>query len=126
MYHALRHHVVGVLEEFFEVRLFPMHIQGCGVGVNFVEEKRIGIVLRLQNMKEMAVRLVTHGCLGVGEDANPLDKITSAIHVYGGDFFDTPRSEWDPETFEEHPYDVEHTMRVFDESNKHLQEATQE
>ncbi len=56
--------------------------------------------------------------------SNPLDKITSAIHVYGGDFFDTPRSEWDPETFEEHPYDVEHTMLVFEESNRHLREST--
>ncbi len=55
--------------------------------------------------------------------SNPLDKITSAIHVYGGDFFDTPRSEWDPETFEEHPYDVEHTMRVFEESNRSLRES---
>lgn len=55
--------------------------------------------------------------------SNPLDKITSAIHVYGGDFFETPRSEWDPETFEEHPYDVEHTMRVFEESNRSLRES---
>ena len=58
--------------------------------------------------------------------SNPLDKITSAIHVYGGDFFDTPRSEWDPGTFEEHPYDVEHTMRLFEESNRHLKESPQE
>jgi predicted metal-dependent enzyme (double-stranded beta helix superfamily) len=55
--------------------------------------------------------------------SNPLDKLTCALHVYGGDFFDTPRSEWDPETFEEHPYDVEHTMRVFEESNKRLRES---
>jgi predicted metal-dependent enzyme (double-stranded beta helix superfamily) len=32
---------------------------------------------------------------------NPLDQITAAIHVYGGDFFSTPRSEWNPTTFEE-------------------------
>ena len=49
---------------------------------------------------------------------NPLDQITGAIHVYGGDFFATPRSEWDPKTFEEHPYDVEHTMRAFEEANE--------
>ena len=48
---------------------------------------------------------------------NPLDQITAAIHVYGGDFFATPRSEWDPATHEERPYDVEHTMRAFEESN---------
>lgn len=51
---------------------------------------------------------------------NPLDQITSAIHVYGGDFFATPRSEWDPTTFKEQPYDVEHTMRAFEESNERL------
>ena len=51
---------------------------------------------------------------------NPLDQITGAIHVYGGDFFATPRSEWDPQTFEEQPYDVAHTMRAFEESNARL------
>jgi predicted metal-dependent enzyme (double-stranded beta helix superfamily) len=51
---------------------------------------------------------------------NPLDQLTGAIHVYGGDFFGTPRSEWDPSTLEEHPYDVAHTLRVFEESNARL------
>jgi predicted metal-dependent enzyme (double-stranded beta helix superfamily) len=54
---------------------------------------------------------------------NPLDTITAAIHIYPGDFFDTPRSEWDPETYKEHPYDVEHTLRVFEESNRNISEA---
>jgi len=51
---------------------------------------------------------------------NPLDQITGAIHVYGGDFFATPRSEWDPETFEERPYDVEDTKRAFEEANERI------
>jgi len=51
---------------------------------------------------------------------NPLDQITAAIHVYGGDFFATPRSEWDPATFVEQPYDVAHTMRAFEEANERL------
>lgn len=51
---------------------------------------------------------------------NPLDQLTGAIHVYGGDFFATPRSEWDPESYEEHPYDVAATMRAFEESNERL------
>jgi len=51
---------------------------------------------------------------------NPLDRITAAIHVYGGDFFGTPRSEWDPTTFEERPYDVEDTMRAFEKANELL------
>src|SRR6185436_18865992 len=51
---------------------------------------------------------------------NPLDRITAAIHVYGGDFFATPRSEWDPVTFREQPYDVADTLRAFEESNRGL------
>ena len=51
---------------------------------------------------------------------NPLDRFTCAIHVYGGNFFATPRSEWDPKTMEEHPYDVAHTLRAFEESNARI------
>ena len=51
---------------------------------------------------------------------NPLDHITAAIHVYGGDFFATPRSEWDPESFEERPYDIEDTVRAFEKANERL------
>ena len=48
---------------------------------------------------------------------NPLDRLTGAIHVYGGDFFATPRSEWDAETLIEAPFDVRTTMRLFEEAN---------
>jgi predicted metal-dependent enzyme (double-stranded beta helix superfamily) len=49
---------------------------------------------------------------------NPLRQFTGAIHVYGGDFFAAPRSEFDPETLEERPYDVERTKRVFADANE--------
>lgn len=67
--------------------------------------------------------------VALGESAihavtNPLEQITAAIHVYGGDFFAAPRSEWDPETFEERPYDFESTKRAFEESNARLKEPT--
>ena len=48
---------------------------------------------------------------------NPLGRLTAAIHVYGGDFFATPRSEWDPEDLREQSYDVAKNMRLFEESN---------
>jgi predicted metal-dependent enzyme (double-stranded beta helix superfamily) len=48
---------------------------------------------------------------------NPLQQLTAALHVYGGNFFDTPRSEWDALTLEERPYSVEHTMQAFEASN---------
>lgn len=48
---------------------------------------------------------------------NPVPRLTGAIHVYGGDFFGAPRSEWDPETLREQPYDIEKNLRLFEESN---------
>jgi predicted metal-dependent enzyme (double-stranded beta helix superfamily) len=51
---------------------------------------------------------------------NPIARLTGAIHVYGGDFFATPRSEWDPESLAEHPYDSARTLRYFDEANRSL------
>ena len=48
---------------------------------------------------------------------NPISRLTGAIHVYGGDFFGAVRSEWDPETLLEERYDVEKTMRLFEEAN---------
>ena len=47
--------------------------------------------------------------------ANPIAKMTSAIHVYGGDFFNppTPRSQWNHETLIEQPWDMENTRAVF-------------
>ena len=47
--------------------------------------------------------------------ANPITKLTSAIHVYGGDFFEppTPRSQWDHENLVEEAWDMENTRAVF-------------
>ena len=49
---------------------------------------------------------------------NPITRLTGAIHVYGGDFFGVPRSEWDPERLVELPYDVQKNLQLFEESNR--------
>ena len=59
----------------------------------------------------------------LGEDiihsvTNPTAKLTAAIHVYGGDFFATDRSEWETEGLEERAYDVDKTIKLFEEANK--------
>ena len=67
--------------------------------------------------------------LGVGDVAtlgrniihsvlNPIGKMTTAIHVYGGDFFasEEPRSEWDHETLTESPWDIDKVKLQFQES----------
>ncbi len=51
---------------------------------------------------------------------NPIARLTGAIHIYGGDFFATPRSEWDSETLMEHSYDSARALQYFDEANRSL------
>jgi predicted metal-dependent enzyme (double-stranded beta helix superfamily) len=49
--------------------------------------------------------------------ANSRRDFAVALHVYGGDFFSVDRSEWDFETYEEQPRDLERTRRLFEEAN---------
>ncbi len=49
--------------------------------------------------------------------ANSRQEYAVALHVYGGDFFNGARSEWDFDTYEERPRDFERTRRLFEEAN---------
>jgi predicted metal-dependent enzyme (double-stranded beta helix superfamily) len=49
--------------------------------------------------------------------ANPVGKLTGAIHVYGGDFIAEPRLEWDPHYLQEAPFDWEKANEIFERSN---------
>jgi predicted metal-dependent enzyme (double-stranded beta helix superfamily) len=50
---------------------------------------------------------------------NPIPRLTAALHVYGGDFFNSARrSEWDPETLMEQPFDADRAIRRFEDANK--------
>jgi predicted metal-dependent enzyme (double-stranded beta helix superfamily) len=67
--------------------------------------------------------LRTGDVLLLGDDAihavaNPLGRLTAAIHVYGGDFVDQPRSQWGPGSLEERPYDMQEVQRQFAEANR--------
>ena len=48
---------------------------------------------------------------------NPIPRLTGALHVYGGDFFAVPRSEWDAETLLEQPTDGARMARRLEEAN---------
>ena len=66
--------------------------------------------------------IVAGDVLVLGDDvihsvANSRREFAVALHVYGGDFFSVPRSEWDSETHEERPRDFARTRRLFDEAN---------
>ena len=65
-----------------------------------------------------AVALSTKDAQAFGPDVihsvvNPLQRVTGAIHVYGGDFFAAQRSEWDPESLHEKPFDMQKALRDF-------------
>lgn len=51
---------------------------------------------------------------------NPLLRFTGGIHIYGGDFFNTTRSQWDPETLEEEPSDGDVIRGIFERENDRL------
>ena len=79
--------------------------------------------------RETTIEAAGAKSLGVGDVAmlgrdvihsvlNPIGKMTCAIHVYGGDFFnpDEPRSEWDPETLIERPWNIDKVKSLFREA----------
>jgi len=75
--------------------------------------------LVIAGSKELAIRdTALLGKNVVHAVTNPLRVFTGAIHVYGGDFFAMPRSEWTPDTLEERPYDMERVKQVFAEANE--------
>jgi predicted metal-dependent enzyme (double-stranded beta helix superfamily) len=72
-----------------------------------------------------AQAIATKDAVALGRDiihtvTNPIPRLTGAIHVYGGDFFAVERSEWDPETLREQPYDAKAVVRLFERSNAAL------
>lgn len=48
---------------------------------------------------------------------NPLLRFTGGIHIYGGDFFDTHRSQWNPESLVEEPSDGASIRAMFEREN---------
>ncbi len=48
---------------------------------------------------------------------NPLPRFTGGIHIYGGDFFDTTRSQWNAETLAEEPSDGAVIRAFFEREN---------
>jgi predicted metal-dependent enzyme (double-stranded beta helix superfamily) len=50
--------------------------------------------------------------------SNPLCRFTGAIHIYGGDFFETRRSLWNAETLEEEDSDGAIIRGMFERENE--------
>lgn len=108
-----------------EMKLLPHdHRMWAAIGIYAGQEdnaffRRQGETIVDSGGKELRERDV----LLLGDDAvhavtNPLRSYTGAIHVYGGDFFAEGRSQWDPETRKEVPFDFELVASLFEASNR--------
>ena len=77
-----------------------------------------------RGLEASGVKLVETGeVLNLGVEAvhsvhNRLQRMTGAIHVYGGDFTNAERSQWDPETGVEEPFDIERAQGIFALANE--------
>jgi predicted metal-dependent enzyme (double-stranded beta helix superfamily) len=49
---------------------------------------------------------------------NPTSRLAGAIHVYGGDFVNQPRSQWGPGDLVERPFSMDTLGRQFVEANE--------
>jgi predicted metal-dependent enzyme (double-stranded beta helix superfamily) len=56
--------------------------------------------------------------------ANSRRDFAVALHVYGGDFFSSDRSEWDFDTYKERPRDFARTRRLFEDANDRWRDET--
>jgi predicted metal-dependent enzyme (double-stranded beta helix superfamily) len=92
-----------------EDNLFWRRLAGAGDKVEAIGARSVGVKDTLPLGREVIHSVV-----------NPVPRLTGGIHVYGGDFFGIPRSEWDPETLLEQPSDGERMMRRFDEANARM------
>jgi predicted metal-dependent enzyme (double-stranded beta helix superfamily) len=51
---------------------------------------------------------------------NPLSRFAGGLHLYGGDFFATERSQWNPETLDEEASNGDVVRAMFERENERL------
>ncbi len=54
---------------------------------------------------------------------NPLERFTGGVHIYGGDFFATERSQWDPESLVEEPSNGAVIRAIFERANERMRRS---
>jgi predicted metal-dependent enzyme (double-stranded beta helix superfamily) len=110
------------------MRLYPHnHLMWAAIGIYDGQEdntfyRRTGPGERTiteSGRKELAVGdVLLLGDNTIHAVANPSRRLTGAIHVYGGDFVNQPRSQWGPGPREERPYNIDELNREFADANR--------
>ena len=113
-----------------EMNLLPHdHMMAALIGIYSGREDNI-----LWRRSDDGIEAIGAKCLFEGDVAsipvdaihsvtNPLQRFTGGIHIYEGDFFATPRHQWDPETLEEQPSDGNTVRAMFDRENERWEAA---
>jgi predicted metal-dependent enzyme (double-stranded beta helix superfamily) len=114
-----------------QMNLMPHdHLMWANIGIYIGREDNIFWTLTSDGIKAYgADALFVKDTAMLPEDAlhsvtNPLQRFTGGIHIYGGDFFNTTRSQWDPETLKEEPSDGARIQAMFRRENVRLGLAT--
>jgi predicted metal-dependent enzyme (double-stranded beta helix superfamily) len=110
-----------------QMNLMPHnHLMWANIGIYTGREDNIFWKRTPEGIKAFgAAALFEKNTAMLPEDAlhsvtNPLQRFTGGIHIYGGDFFDTPRSQWNSETLEEEPSDGAKIREIFRRENERL------
>jgi predicted metal-dependent enzyme (double-stranded beta helix superfamily) len=110
-----------------QMNLMPHdHLMWANIGIYTGREDNIFWKRSSDGIKAYtAEALFVRDTASLPEDAvhsvtNPLLRFTGGIHIYGGDFFGTTRSQWNPETLEEEPSDGAVIRGIFQRENERL------
>ena len=119
--------IINVVWAPFMVLLPHEHAMWASIGIYTGREDNIVWARRGPVIEAIgASALSERDVFGLPADAihsvtNPIRRRTGALHIYGGDFFATPRSEWDPETLRERPFDLEAARRSHREADERFE-----
>lgn len=110
-----------------QMNLMPHnHLMWANIGIYTGREDNI-IWKRSENKLEaddvrclFAGDVATLATNAIHSVTNPLQRFTGGLHIYGGDFFATERSQWDPETLKEEPSNGEVIRNIFKKANEQL------
>jgi predicted metal-dependent enzyme (double-stranded beta helix superfamily) len=107
------------------MRLFPHdHRMWAAIGIYTGREDNTFYRRDHGALAESGAKALEMGdVLVLGDDAvhavaNSRDRLAGAIHVYGGDFVNEPRSQFDPVTFAERPWAMADADREFERANR--------
>jgi len=128
IYHAEDLTILNVVWAPLMVLLPHEHAMWASIGIYTGREDNIVWERRGPAIEAVGAAALSEGeVFGLPETAihsviNPIPRRTGAIHIYGGDFFATPRSEWDPDTLRERPFDLEAARRSHREADERFEQ----